>query len=324
LLEAILVLRKLAGHPAMEGIEHSADLRGRINRHLNHVAEDVGERSRACLHAGVRGFAIARDGAGQALNRAHRQRFLLSGLLVCGICGGGYTVMAKDRYGCAAHRQRGTCANDRTILRQGIEARVLSGLKERLLAPELFAEFARTYQEEVTAAAREQGAAHEHAVRALADCDKRIAGVVQAIEDGLYSPALKARMAALEGERARLAAQLEATSPAPPVALHPNLPELYRRQVARLEAALNDPLVRDEPAEVLRELIEKVVLLPRADGKGLDAVLHGDLARILQLCEAADEKSGSRKRKLPGQGGPGSQVSVVAGAGFTAFAGARR
>jgi hypothetical protein len=59
--------------------------------------------------------------------------------------------MAKDRYGCAAHRQKGTCANDRTILRQEIETRVLSGLKERLLAPELFQEFVKRYQEEVTA-----------------------------------------------------------------------------------------------------------------------------------------------------------------------------
>ena len=117
---------------------------------------------------------MTRNGHGQALNRAHRQRFVLSGLLVCGV-GGGYTVMAKDRYGCAAHRQRGTCATDRTILRQEIGARVLSGLKERLLAPEFFQEFARSYQEEVTAAAREQGAAHARAARALADCDKRIA-----------------------------------------------------------------------------------------------------------------------------------------------------
>jgi site-specific DNA recombinase len=60
-----------------------------------------------------------------------------------------------------------------------------------------------------------------------------------------------------------------------------------------------------------------VVLVPRIEAKGLDAVLHGDFARILQLCEAAEEKSGSRKRKLPGQDEPpGSQVSVVAGAGF--------
>ena len=109
---------------------------------------------------------MTRNGHEHALNRAHRQRFVLSGLLVCGVCGGGYTVMAKDRYGCAAHRQRGTCANDSTILRQEIEARVLSGLKERLLAPELFQEFARSYQEEVTAAAREQDAAHARRTRA--------------------------------------------------------------------------------------------------------------------------------------------------------------
>jgi hypothetical protein len=55
------------------------------------------------------------------------------------------------------------------------------------------------------------------------------------------------------------------------------------------------------------------MVVPRTGAKGLDAVLYGDLARILQLCDAADEKNGARKRKLPGQGGPGSQVSVAAG-----------
>jgi site-specific DNA recombinase len=44
-------------------------------------------------------FEIGRNAAGAALNRAHRRQFLLSGLLVCGCCGGGYTIMGKDRYG---------------------------------------------------------------------------------------------------------------------------------------------------------------------------------------------------------------------------------
>jgi hypothetical protein len=34
---------------------------------------------------------------------------------------------------------------------------------------------------------------------------------------------------------------------------------------------------------------------------------HGDLARILQLCEAAEEKRDAANT-TPGQGGPGSQV----------------
>jgi hypothetical protein len=70
-------------------------------------------------------FEMGRDEAGNALNRAHRRRFLLSGLLVCGCCGAGYTIMAKDRYGCAGRRSKGMCNNDRTISCQAIEARIL-------------------------------------------------------------------------------------------------------------------------------------------------------------------------------------------------------
>ncbi len=64
------------------------------------------------------GFTMGRDDQGNALNRAHRRKFLLSGLLTCGCCGGGYTVMAKDRYGCASHRNKGTCSNDRGLMEQ--------------------------------------------------------------------------------------------------------------------------------------------------------------------------------------------------------------
>jgi hypothetical protein len=35
--------------------------------------------------------------------------FILSGWLVCGCFRTGYTIMAKDRYGCAGRRSKGTC-----------------------------------------------------------------------------------------------------------------------------------------------------------------------------------------------------------------------
>ncbi len=53
----------------------------------------------------------------------YRARFLLSGLLTCGCCGGGYTIIGKDRYGCATRRGKGTCDNGRSISRLHIEAR---------------------------------------------------------------------------------------------------------------------------------------------------------------------------------------------------------
>lgn len=73
----------------------------------------------------ITAFEMARDEQGNALNRAHRRRFLLAGLLTCGCCGAGYTIMAKDRYGCAGRRAKGTCTSERTISRQEIEARIL-------------------------------------------------------------------------------------------------------------------------------------------------------------------------------------------------------
>jgi site-specific DNA recombinase len=257
------------------------------------------------------GFAMGRDAAGNALNRAHRRKFLLSGVLACGCCGAGYTIMAKDRYGCAAHRNQGTCANDRTILRPAIEARVLAGLKERLLAPELVATFVAEFQAEVSRRQADAGQATAAVERELAGVERKIAGILKAIENGLYHPSMKERLSALEEQRAGLQARrTEVIAPAPVILLHPNLPELYRRKVEQLEAVLEGE-DRAEAMELIRSMIDRVVLRPRADGTGLDALLYGDLAQILAICAEAGSHD-----KHPRTGVPGCQVSVVAGAGF--------
>jgi hypothetical protein len=56
--------------------------------------------------------------------------------------------VAQDRYGCATRRSKGTCSNSATITRQQIEARVLSGLKDKLMAPELVRTFIEEFQSE--------------------------------------------------------------------------------------------------------------------------------------------------------------------------------
>ena len=124
--------------------------------------------------------AVVRGGARRGRQGAQPRpppQFLLSGLLVCGVCGGGYTIMGKDRYGCAAHRSKGSCGNDRTIGRQAIEGRVLDGLKHRLLAPELFEAFARAYQEEwPPAGARGRGGSGPGSKAGWPRIERKIAG----------------------------------------------------------------------------------------------------------------------------------------------------
>ncbi len=46
-------------------------------------------------------------------------------------------------------------------------------------------------------------------------------------------------------------------------------------------SGLEDEGYRQEGIALIRSMVEKVVLLPRPDTKGLDAVLHGDLSAIL-------------------------------------------
>ena len=136
------------------------------------------------------------------------------------------------------------------------------------------------------------------------------AGIVGAIEDGDYSRALGDRLADLEKQQELLGARL---SEAPPstVRLHPRLAEVYAEKVQQLEQALNDPAIKVEAAEVLRSLIDRIELRPRDKGQGTAATLHGDLAHILALCD-----NSGRKQKLPKARASGSQLSVVAGAGF--------
>jgi hypothetical protein len=52
---------------------------------------------------------------------------------------------------------------------------------------------------------------------------------------------------------------------------------------------LEDTVHKHEAMELIRSLIEKIELTPKEGG--LDAVLYGDLARILSLCSAGQPQA---------------------------------
>jgi hypothetical protein len=85
--------------------------------------------------------------------------------LACSTAAAAAVDSPSCRYGCGARRSKGTCNNNATVSRQEIEARVLEGLKERLMAPELVREFIRAFQEEANATAAELEQAGSGVVR---------------------------------------------------------------------------------------------------------------------------------------------------------------
>jgi DNA invertase Pin-like site-specific DNA recombinase len=242
------------------------------------------------------------------LRGAQRPRYLLSGLLFCGCCGGPVALRGQDRYACSKHVNSGTCTNTRSIRRERLEARVLEGLKERLLAPEVAAEAMRAYAEEMNRLNRERRLSVDGDRRALADVERKIKDVVTVIENGGYKPALLDRLDELELQRGRLRERLARVSATPPD-VHPNVSEIFRAKVARLAETLNDPVDRAQAAQAIRSLIERVVLLPDPDSGEIKATLEGELGTILGWVAQQTTNTGRTRMR-------GVSVSVVAGARF--------
>ena len=247
--------------------------------------------------------------------RARRPTYLLSGLMKCAHCGASYTLINKTRYGCSAVRNKGAaiCTNRTTILRAAVEERVLAGLRERLLHPALLDTFVEEYRMAWNATQAETQAARARAERELAQVEKKIAGFLSAIEDGMYHPSMKEKMAVLEDRKRSLTAQV-AEAPEPAVLrMHPNLGNLYRQKIGDLVDALSDPAVRVEAAEAMRSLITEIRMIPASDAPdGHRIELGGDLAGILAL---GDADMPTRPRLSRGCHSIESGT-MVAGAGF--------
>ena len=167
---------------------------------LRIVSDD--EWAAAKLRQRQQSYETRRDETGNPLNRAHRRKFFFSGLLKCGHCGGGYTIVAQDRYGCATRRSKGTCDNCATVSRQEIEGRVLDGLKSGCW-PRTGPRVCDDVQEEINRVAAEKSQQYGANRQQLAAVERKITGIVSAIEDGNYSRTLSDRLGALEREKTR-------------------------------------------------------------------------------------------------------------------------
>ena len=75
-----------------------------------------------------------------------RPKNLFSYLLKCDCCGGGYSKISKDLYGCFTARNKGTCDNMLTIRQDELEGSVLNALKNHLMDEDLCKVFCDDYR----------------------------------------------------------------------------------------------------------------------------------------------------------------------------------
>lgn len=144
-----------------------------------------------------------------------------------------------------------------------IEARVIAGLKDKLLAPELVAEFIKSFQEETNALNHDRELATGQDKASLAKTERSIKSILDAIEDGRYQRSMLDGLDELERQMDQIEARFAKAQPPLP-RIHPNVAEIYRTKFQRLENALARPDDAREAAEAMRGLIEKIVLTPGA------------------------------------------------------------
>ncbi|MFO0998529.1 MAG: recombinase family protein [Alphaproteobacteria bacterium] len=234
---------------------------------------------------------------GQHFHLSRRPKRLLSGLVHCAICGSPFVVHNQNRYECSGRHERGTCDNNRSVDIDVLEKRVLMGLQDRLLTPECFVEFAKEFKRELRRQElelRQNATACEREIRSLS---QQIERLVSAIVEGTDTPASRAKLVELEARKAEIEKSLQQPQPSTNVVLHPNVPDLYRRKVQELQKSLNEPGSRQEASEILRSLIERIVIHPE-EGRGNYRVeLRGQIASILDLA-AGKNASGTGIRVM--------------------------
>jgi len=243
--------------------------------------------------------AVTDDGSCRS-ERARRPAYLLSGLLRCGVCSGGFSKRSDTHYACSTAHDRGTCSNRLRIRRDVVEASVLSGLKNNLMRPELVREFIAEFHREMARLGTHIDIERSSQKSELTRINQELGALIDAIKSGLRSPSMEEEIHRLEARRAELAASIQETRP-PLVHLHPNLAIVYADKISRLQAELNREDVRNEAAQILRGLISEIRLIP--DNDQLEIELHGDLAAILTLADAS-----SRRAALPT-----AKITLVAG-----------
>ncbi|MCB9987722.1 MAG: recombinase family protein [Rhodospirillales bacterium] len=260
---------------------------------------------------------------GEKFWKVQRPKHLFSYLLKCGCCGGGFSKISQSHYGCSTARNKGTCENRLAIRQDVLEKAVLNALQNHLLDDEMCAAFCDEYTRHINELRMARNATINSHRKELEKLAKEKAKIVDAIKNGVPASEILDDLNRIIARREELEAILE-TAEEVPVLIHPQMADRYRKEVLSLRRALNDEEHRAEAADLLRNLVEKIVLTPREGEQELAIDLHGDLAGILSVASKKPKSSikndlGLQQDKLVAGARSlfdDSESKVVAGVGF--------
>lgn len=246
-----------------------------------------------------------------------RPQYLLSGLTKCGVCGGGYSKINANDYGCSTSKNKGlsVCSNRKTIRRKTLENYVLSALQTRLMREDLVEVFCTEYTKHLNMLHRQQNAALQRTRIELTKLEKERENLIQALKDGVPASMVKDDLIRVTQQKEKTEASLKQRPEINPL-LHPAMAARFHKSVKNLRNGLNQDGSRSEASQHLRKLVDKIVLSPKTGEHGLSVDLYGDLAGILNMgLEKKDMAESEMLARLQLSPKP-HKTKLVAGRGF--------
>ena len=199
-----------------------------------------------------------------ALWQTNKPRNLFSYLIKCGVCGGGCSTVPSGRIGCSNARNKGTCDNKQTAKRSDLEEAVLGSLREHLMDEELCKVFCEEYARHMNELTKRHNASLHQFERELEQLGREKKKLVQSIIDGVPGDFLKDDAQRIDSRMKQLSELLENKFERPAI-FEPGMANRYRQEVGRLIENLNSEEHHEEASELIRSLIDRVVLTPSQD-----------------------------------------------------------
>lgn len=224
-----------------------------------------------------------------------RRKYLLSGLLECGTCGGKMTIAgvgARKRYYCANHKEKGTavCRGMPGLRQRDAEALVLNGLRSQLMQPTAYEKFRADFSRHVQAQARELSADQELREAELRELELQQGNLVRAVAQGQALGTLLPALEEVERKMASVKQKVEANRPRP-IEMPADLPALYRRRIDDLVATLNKDEIADRAADELHRMIEHLVVRYEPERGAHTVEIFGNLLALLSRADTQNAAS---------------------------------
>ena len=257
--------------------------------HLRIIDADLWERVHGRRAAVSQGVAALRASLHcRARSTGAGPKYLFSGLLVCGQCGGKFVICESTKYACSTWRTRGeaVCSNSLKVSRKLVESVLLAAIQKDLFTDEGLAVFKQEMARLLADQRRTRRPDVAKATARLQAVEREIEHIMTAIKAGIFTVSTKVELERAEAERAALIQTVKGRTKLldKVVTFLPNMEKRFKALIDDL-ITVTQPDV-DKARGILRELVGgKIQLHAASDGteRYLTAELSGDYSGLVKL-----------------------------------------